>query len=124
MSLSSSFNDGLYLEQQVLDLLNRPEPVTSRRPSQRAKHTTGPLPRNLVSLTSFTQLHSVAETKVLAHVDISLLPAQRGEWTDRDGTLVTLALDAKGRQAFYQLYREVPSFLPCRQCPHGYLDTV
>lgn len=73
---------------------------------------------------AFTQLHGVAETKVLTHVDISLLPAKRGEWTDHDGTVVTLALDAKGRQAFYQLYRGIPSFLCCEQCPHGYLDTV
>ncbi len=110
------------LEQQVLNLLNRPEAVTPRHPSRRAERTTGPLPRNLVSLTSFTRLHGVAETKVLTHVDISLLPAKRGEWTEHDGAVVTLALDAKGRNAFYQLYRDIPMFLACTQCPHGYLD--
>jgi len=111
------------LEQQVQDLLNRPETGRPRR-SSRKTSSTGPLPRNLVSLTSFVQHHQVAETKVLTHVDISLLPAKRGEWTDHDGTVVTLALDAKGRQAFYQLYREMPFFVRCDQCPHGYLDTV
>ncbi len=110
------------LEQQVLNLLNRPEAVTPRRPSRRAERTTGPLPRNLVSLTSFTRLHGVAETKVLTHVDTSLLPAKRGEWTEHDGAVVALALDANGRKAFYQLYRDIPMFLACKQCPHGYLD--
>ncbi len=98
--------------------------MTPRHFSRRAERTTGPLPRNLVSLTSFALLHQVAETKVLTHVDISLLPVKQGEWADKDGTVVTLALDAKGRQAFYQLYREFPFFLRCEQCPHGYLDTV
>jgi hypothetical protein len=77
-----------------------------------------------VPLLTFANHHNVAESKVLTHVDINLLPARRGEWTDHDGTVVTLALDAKGRQVFYQLYRELPAFLACSQCPHGYLDTV
>ena len=111
------------LEQQVLDLLNRPERATSRRSSRKAERTTGPLPQHLVSLTSFAQLHNVAESKVLTHVDISLLPAKHGEWTDRDDTVVSLALDAKGKQAFYQLYRSLPDFMRCNQCPHGFLDT-
>jgi hypothetical protein len=91
-----------------LDLLNRPEPVTLRRSSRKERRTTGPLPRNLVSLTTFAQLHGVAETKVQTHVDISLLPAKRGAWTARNGTVVTLALDANGRKAFYQLYHDFP----------------
>jgi hypothetical protein len=62
----------------------------------------------LVSLLAFAQLHHVPETTVLTHVDISMVPAKRGEWTDHKKTVVTLALDAKGRKAFYQLYRELP----------------
>lgn len=112
------------LEQQILDLLNRPQSGLSYRSSRKKTRITGPLPQNLVSLTSFTQLHSVAETRAVTHVDISLLPAKRGAWTDHDGSVVTLALDAKGRQAFYQLYQSFPDFTRCRQCPHGYLDTV
>ena len=108
------------LEQQMQQFLDRPQASKTAR----AERTTGPLKRNLVSLTSFAQLHNVAQTKVLTHVDISLLPVKRGEWIDHDGTMITLSLDAKGRQAFYQLYREMPSFSRCKQCPHGYLDTV
>ena len=106
------------LEQQISELLDRRETTTSHRPSRRSEHVTGPLPRNLVSLTSFAQLHNMAETKVLTHVDISLLPTKRGEWTDHDGAMVTLALDAKGKRAFYQIYHGVPPFVECKQCPH------
>ena len=66
----------------------------------------------------FADHHNVAHTKVQTHVDIALLLAKRGEWTDTDGTMVTLALDAKGRAAFYQIYHGVPPFAKCLQCPH------
>jgi hypothetical protein len=89
-----------------------------RRHRARAEPTTGPLPKHLVSLLAFAGHHNVAETRVRTHVDVGLLPAKRGEWTDTDGTAVTLALDASGRAAFYQLYQGVPPFLECPQCPH------
>ncbi len=112
------------LEQQVQELLNRLEAATPRRASLRTERVTGSLPRHLISLLAFARLHSVSETKVLIHVDSNLLPVKRGEWTDHDGMVITLALDAKGRKAFYQLYRDLPYFIRCGQCPHGYLDTV
>jgi excisionase family DNA binding protein len=114
------------LERQIQDLLNRPQAVQPHRSSRKETRTTGPLSRNLVSLASFTRLHNVSETKVLTHAsrDMALLPVKRGEWIDHDGTVVTLALDAKGRHAFYRLYHGVPPFTECEQCPHGYLDTV
>jgi hypothetical protein len=94
------------------------------RHHQRAERTTGPLPKHLVSLLAFAQQHCVAETKVRAHMDIDhLLPVKRGEWTDTDGTMVTLALDAQGRAAFYQLYQGVPPFMLCEQCPHQKTET-
>jgi len=106
------------LEQQVQRLLSRSEASKPSRPSRRAERTTGPLPRNLVSLPAFAQKHSVAEHKALAAIEMGLLPVKCGEWTDQHGTLVTRALDTKGRQAFYQIYQGVPPFVPCEQCPH------
>ena len=106
------------LEQQVQGRLRRPEASKPGRPSHRAERTTGPLPRNLVSLPAFAQTHSVAEHKALAAIEMGLLPVKCGEWTDQHGTLVTRALDPKGRQAFYQIYQGVPPFVPCEQCPH------
>lgn len=113
-----------HLEHLVQELLSRQEAPKVSRKAKRQERTTGMLPKQFVSLLAEASRHNVAESKVLAHVDISLLPAKRGEWTDHDGNVITLALDAKGRQAFYQLYRELPSFLTCPQCPHGYRDTV
>jgi polyhydroxyalkanoate synthesis regulator phasin len=113
------------LEQRVQDLenlvqhfLKREEVSKPRRASHTQERTTGPLSRYLVSLLPFAQLHNVAEAKVLTHIDMGLLPVKRGEWIERDGTVVKEALDAKGRYAFYQIYHDVPPFCPCEHCPH------
>lgn len=108
------------LERQVQQLLSRPGASQAERLSaSRKRHsTTGPLPRQLVSVLAFAELHRIPEQKVLAHIEISLLRVHRGTWTDHDGQLVTLALDAKERQAFHHLYHETPFFVPCKQCPH------
>lgn len=113
------------LEQRVADLeelvqreLSRREGGRKRQASPTKERTTGSLPRQFVSLLAFAQLHSVAEAKVLAHMDTGLLPVKRGEWTDTDGTVVTLALDPAGKRAFHQIYHGVPPFFECLQCPH------
>lgn len=108
----------LHLEQVVEELLSRQEGPKPPRMTKARERTRGPLPKTLVSLLAFARLHNVVETKVRTHVDINLLPAKRGEWTDHDGTVVTLALDAKGRAAFHQLYHGIPPFIECKQCPH------
>jgi len=106
------------LERQMQRLRSRQEAPKARRVSRTRERTTGPLPRHLVSLLPYAQLHNVAEAKVLTHSDTGLLPVKRGEWMDTSGTPVTLALDAKGRQAFSQIYHDVPPFVRCEQCPH------
>lgn len=109
------------LERQVQQLLTRSavskaQPSSSQRPRERI---TGPLPRHLVSMLAFAELHRIPEQKVCTHIDISLLPVHRGTWTDYDGQPVTMAFDAKGRQAFHHLYHELPLFVPCSRCPHA-----
>jgi hypothetical protein len=108
------------LERQVQQVLSRPGASQAECPSPTRKRrlTTGPLPRQLVSVLAFAQLHRIPEQKVHAHIEISLLPVHKGTWTDHDGQEVTLAFDAKGQQAFYQLYHETPWFDPCTCCPH------
>lgn len=109
------------LEWQVQQLLMRSATVATRTSPRRPRErTAGSLPAHLVFALAFAELHRIPEQKVLTHVtmDIPLLKAVRGEWTDADGIVVTLALDAKGRQAFYQLYHESPWFAPCTRCPH------
>ena len=108
------------LEQQVEMVLARQERAKLPRQAKSRERTTGLLPKHLVSLLTFAQQHHVPEQKVITHVtmDLSLLPAKRGEWTDQNGTIVTLALDAKGRAAFHQLYHDNPPFAACERCPH------
>jgi len=108
------------LEWQVQQLLTRSatskaQPPSSRHPRER---TTGPLPRHLVSVLVYAKLHRIPEHKVLTHIEISLLSVHRGTWTDHDGQPVTMAFDAKGRQAFHYLYHKTPLFVPCTRCPH------
>jgi hypothetical protein len=112
------------LEHLVAARLSRP--AVPKRPS-RAKareRTTGPLPQQFISLLAFARHHNVAESTVQTHMDMGVLPVKRGVWTDAHGTEVAVALDAKGKTAFYQLYRSLPHFLNCPHCPHGYLDSV
>lgn len=108
------------LERQMQQVLSRLEASRGERPSaSRKRHvTTGPLPGHLVSVLAFAELHRIPEQKVLMHLDMSLLPVHRGDWTDHDGYEVTLAFDAKGREAFHHLYHELPLFVPCCRCPH------
>src|SRR5205807_9691667 len=68
-----------------------------QRQRQTAERTTGPLPKHFVSLLAFARYHNVAQTTVLTHIDMGLLPVKRGEWTDPDRQVVTLALDAKAQ---------------------------
>lgn len=107
------------LERQVQRLLSRPGASEQRPAASRKRYaTTGPLPRHLVSVLAFAELHRIPQQKVLTHIEISLLPVHKGMWTDHDGQEVVLAFDAKGQQAFHHLYHEMPLFVPCSRCPH------
>jgi hypothetical protein len=107
-----------HLEDLVVELLSRQEGAKPKRTGKARERTTGLLPKQLVSLLVFARHHNVPETRALTHVDIRLLPAKRGEWTDHDGSTVMLALDAKGRAAFHQLYHGSSPFIECKRCPH------
>lgn len=101
----------------------RPSSSKSRQHKSAAR-TTGPLPKQFVSLLAFARLHNIAESTVQTHMGMGLFPIERGTWTDTDGTEVALALDAKGRAAFYHLYQSFPQFMKCHHCSHGYSDSV
>lgn len=114
------------LERQVQQLLTRSATERAERSSSRRsrERTTGPLPRHLVPVLAFAELHRMPEQTVQTHIDISLLPVHRGAWTDHDGQPVSMAFDAKGRQAFHQLYHDTALFVPCTRCPHALLGHV
>jgi hypothetical protein len=112
------------LEYLVTKLLDR-QAVPKRQSKTKARErTTGLLPKRFVSLLAFARLHNIAESTVQTHMDMGLFSVERGTWRDTDGMEVTLALDAKGRTAFYHLYRRSPQFLSCPLCSHGYQDSV
>ena len=109
------------LEHHVQQPLASSLPSRAPMPRKRARRESmgGSLPRHLVSVLAFAHVHGIAEQKVQTHIAISLLPVHRGAWTDPDQREISLALDAKGCQAFYQLYHEIPWFVACPHCPHG-----
>ncbi len=113
-----------HLEYLVQELLSRQEITQLKQATKRQERPTGALPKQFVSLLVFTRLHNVVESTMQVHMDLGVLPIKRGAWTDAEGREVTLALDAKGRAAFYQLYRHLPHFMSCPHCPHGYQDRV
>lgn len=108
------------LEQLVDTLLQSVQSLPSGNKKQHLPklRTTGSLPAHLVSLTAFADLHGISQNTALTGVKIHLLQAQRGDWREKDGTPVALALDAKGRAAFYRSYNSTATFTACKQCPH------
>lgn len=112
------------LEHLVAELLASPAILQRSSRVQARERTTGLLPKQFISLLAFARYHNVAESTVQTHMDMGVLPIKRGTWTDADGTEVILALDIKGRTAFYQMYQNLPHFLKCSQCPHGYQDNI
>lgn len=107
------------LEAQVQCLLEQPKALGSHRVTSPRERLAGLLPRHLVPLLPFAQMHHVSEATVHGAIEMGLLPVKRGSWTQRDGTPVALALDAKGQHALHQIYHDVPPFVACDQCPHA-----
>jgi hypothetical protein len=112
------------LEHLVTKLLDTPAAPKRQSRAKARERTTGPLSKQFAPLQAFARYHNVAESTVQTHMGMGVLPVKRGAWMDVDGMEVTLALDAKGRTAFYQLYCSSPHFMNCSQCPHGYQDSV
>jgi hypothetical protein len=108
------------LEHLVAMLLDTPAAPQRQRVAKARGRTTGPLPKRFVSLLAFARLHNIAESTVQTNMDMGLFPVERGTWTDTDGPEVTLALNAKGRAAFYHLYQSFPQFVQCPHGSHGY----
>jgi hypothetical protein len=113
-------------EQQTREVKSPLPDKTSPKPRQHksTERTTGALPKQHVSLLAFARQHNIAEATVQTHMDMGLFPVERGTWADTDGSEVMLALDEKGRAAFYHLYHSFPQFLSCSRCPHGYQESV
>jgi hypothetical protein len=101
-------------------MLAKQEPPQPTKPV-RAKPVprTGPLPRELVNLVAFTDLHHVAHAKIATGIEKHWVAVVQGDWTGSDGTQITWALDAFGRYDFYEYFHHVSTFTPCNECPHA-----
>jgi hypothetical protein len=79
------------------------------------------LPRNLIPLNTFARAHGARETQssTFRHVVRSgSLTTVDGAFIDKRGMRVNHALDASGRQRFYELYHDRDWWRPCPACPH------
>lgn len=111
-------------ETRIAQVPDMPTVAKSSTRTKSRERTTGPLPKQFVSLLAFARHHNIAESTVQTHMDMGLLPVKRGAWTETDGMQITLALDSKGQAAFYQLYCHFPHFLKCPHCSHGYQESM
>jgi len=59
-----------------------------------------------VSLFEFAALHNVGSLEYQRAINMNVLPVRFGE------------LDGPGQQAFWQIFHELPSYVPCEGCPH------
>lgn len=108
------------LEQLVDTLLQSVQALPSGRKQRLPKlRTTGSLPSGLASLAAFADLHGISQNTALTGVEIKLIPVHKGDWRAKDGSVITLALDAKGQAAFYRSYNSTATFTACPQCPHN-----
>ncbi len=69
-------------------------------------------------LATFRQLHKISDKAVEYAMEKQKLTVKRGKWR-YDGRTIMIALDAQGRQQFYELFYERQGFQRCDDCPHA-----
>lgn len=82
-------------------------------------HNGGQLPDGLVGWRQFADLHNIAQSTVQRAIESGRLDIVRGHWK-QGRAWVEMALDAAGRQHFYELFSATnPGFKRCGKCPHN-----
>ena len=76
------------------------------------------LPRGFIPLSVFKSEHGISNKAVEYAMEKQKLAVKRGKWLHNDRN-VMIALDAQGRQQFYELFHERQGFQRCEQCPHA-----
>ncbi len=106
--------------------VQRPAPTSSptrssparAQPKKPAKKTKAKeLPRGFIPLSAFKSEHGISNKAVEYAMEKQKLAVKRGKWLHNDRN-VMIALDAQGRQQFYELFYERPGFQRCDTCPH------
>jgi hypothetical protein len=95
-----------------------PAPRSSPTRTKAKKTTKGKaLPRGLIPMYVFRQLHGISDKAVEHAIETGKLSVVRGKWL-YEHRHITMALDAQGRQQFYSLFYERQGFQRCKECPH------
>jgi DNA-binding transcriptional MerR regulator len=66
------------LEHLIAELLDRPAAPKRQSKAKARERTTGPLPKQFVSLLAFAWHHNIAESMVQTHMGMGVLPVKRG----------------------------------------------
>jgi len=94
----------------------RPARAQPKKPAKKTKAKE--LPRGFIPLHMFRDLHHVSDKAVEYAMEKQKLAVKRGKWL-HNGRNVMIALDAQGRQQFYELFYERQGFQRCDDCPHA-----
>ena len=86
-------------------------------PIPKHKQTSNDLPDDLVSYPMFARLHGIGTSTLQKAIESGRLDAVHGNWKTARA-IVKTALNAAGRQRFYELYSSNPHFVACPDCPH------
>ena len=93
-----------------------PKPTAKKRGKRKTKAKE--LPRGFIPLSVFKSEHGISNKAVEYAMEKQKLAVKRGKWLHSDRN-VMIALDAQGRQQFYELFHERQGFQRCEQCPHA-----
>lgn len=90
-------------------------PTTSSAKKKQAKGKK--FPPNLVLLRDFAKQHTIETERASDAGKAGKLPIVRGRWLI-NSRWANEALDAQGRQQFYEVFHTRSGFTPCEHCPH------
>ena len=93
-----------------------PSRAQPKKPAKKTKAKE--LPRGFIPLHVFRDLHHISAKAVEYAMEKQKLAVKRGKWP-HNGRSVMIALDAQGRQQFYELFYERQGFQRCDDCPHA-----
>jgi hypothetical protein len=95
---------------------SKPARAQPKKPAKKTKAKE--LPRGFIPLSVFKSEHGISNKAVEYAMEKQKLAVKRGKWL-HNGRSVMIAVDAQGRQQFYELFYERQGFQRCEKCPHA-----
>ena len=87
---------------------------TSAKKTTRGKR----LPKTLVPLSVFRNVHRVSDKAADYALDMQKFTVERGKWVHNKKS-VMIALNLQGQHEFYDLFHQREGFQQCEKCPHA-----